>query len=179
MELTDDDVQEILDLIDQSHFDYFRLESAEFNLTVSRGGYVPPALPQSAPVAAVLSPAPAPSVPMAPEPAASDAGAAAEQPAASQPAAREGHVPVAAPMVGTFYRAPDPGAPSFVDVGDRVDADTTVGLIEVMKVFTSIPAGVAGTVAEIVVENAQFVEKGTILFYLTPDSASAGEAGPP
>ena len=78
---------------------------------------------------------------------------------------------IAAPMVGTFYRSPEPGADPFVELGARVEADTTVGLVEVMKVFTSVPAGTKGTISEIKVANAQFVEKGTVLFLVTPDDA--------
>ena len=90
-----------------------------------------------------------------------------------------GLVAIAAPMVGTFYRCSEPGADPFVEVGARVEADTTVGLVEVMKVFTSVPAGTKGIIAEIKVANAQFVEKGAALFYLTPDDApSAGEPAP-
>jgi acetyl-CoA carboxylase biotin carboxyl carrier protein len=85
------------------------------------------------------------------------------------PAAATGDgVTVEAPMLGVFYRAPSPGAPPFVDVGSRVEADTIVCLIEVMKMMNSVPAGAAGTVAEIHVENAQAVEYGQPLFRIEP-----------
>ncbi len=71
-------------------------------------------------------------------------------------------------MLGVFYRAPSPGAPPFVDVGTRVEADTIVCLIEVMKMMNSVPAGVAGTIAEIHVENAEPVEYGQPLFRVEP-----------
>ncbi len=71
-------------------------------------------------------------------------------------------------MLGVFYRAPSPGAPPFVDVGTRVEADTIVCLIEVMKMMNSVPAGVAGTIAEIHVENASPVEYGQPLFRVEP-----------
>ena len=76
---------------------------------------------------------------------------------------------IAAPMLGTFYRASAPGAEPFVDVGARVEPDTVVCLIEVMKMMNSIPAGVAGTIAEVCVENAQPVEYGTPLFRVRPE----------
>ena len=72
------------------------------------------------------------------------------------------------PMRGVFYRAPSPGAPPFVDVGTRVEADTIVCLIEVMKMMNSVAAGVAGTIAEIHVENAEAVEYGQPLFRVEP-----------
>jgi acetyl-CoA carboxylase biotin carboxyl carrier protein len=75
---------------------------------------------------------------------------------------------IESPMLGVFYRAPSPGAPPFVDVGTRVEADTIVCLIEVMKMMNSVPAGVAGTIAEVHVENAQAVEYGQPLFRVEP-----------
>jgi acetyl-CoA carboxylase biotin carboxyl carrier protein len=66
-------------------------------------------------------------------------------------------------MVGTFYRAPEPGAHPFVEVGQRVEADTVVCIIEVMKLMNSIPAGCAGVVTHILVEDAQPVEYGQVL----------------
>ena len=71
-------------------------------------------------------------------------------------------------MLGTFYRAEAPGAAPFVDVGMRVDADSTVCLIEVMKMMSSVAAGVAGTIVEVCAENAQLVEQGQPLFRVEP-----------
>jgi acetyl-CoA carboxylase biotin carboxyl carrier protein len=73
-----------------------------------------------------------------------------------------------APMLGTFYRAEAPGAAPFVDVGTRVEPDTTVCLIEVMKMMNSIPAGVEGTIVEVCAENAALVEYGQPLFRVEP-----------
>jgi acetyl-CoA carboxylase biotin carboxyl carrier protein len=75
---------------------------------------------------------------------------------------------IVAPMLGTFYRAPMPGEPPFVDVGARIEPDTIVCIIEVMKMMNSVPAGVAGTIAEIHAENAQLVEYGQPLFRVEP-----------
>jgi biotin carboxyl carrier protein len=71
---------------------------------------------------------------------------------------------VESPMLGVFYRAPAPGAPPYVEIGARVEPDTVVCLIEVMKMMNSIVAGVAGTVVEICAENAELVEHGQPLF---------------
>jgi acetyl-CoA carboxylase biotin carboxyl carrier protein len=75
---------------------------------------------------------------------------------------------VAAPNLGTFYRSPKPGAAPFVSVGDRVTAETEVCLLEVMKLFTAVKAGVAGIVRRIGVEDGSLVEHGTVLFYVEP-----------
>ena len=77
-------------------------------------------------------------------------------------------VAIVAPMLGTFYRASAPGEPPFVDVGARVEPDTIVGIIEVMKMMNSVSAGLAGVIAEIHVENAQPVEYGEPLFRVEP-----------
>ena len=76
--------------------------------------------------------------------------------------------PIVAPMLGTFYRAPAPGATPFVDVGTRVDEETVVCLIEVMKMMNAVPAGVAGTIVEVCAENAAVVEYGAPLFRVDP-----------
>jgi biotin carboxyl carrier protein len=71
---------------------------------------------------------------------------------------------IAAPMPGTFYRAEGPGMKPFVDVGSKVEPDTVVCIIEIMKMMNSVPAGVSGTIAEICVEDAQQVTEGAALF---------------
>ena len=149
MELTDEDVREILDLIDRSKFDYFEIEYRGLRLTVGK-----------TPVAAASSRPPA------------SAPAPEETPAPAPRKLREipdGLIAIPAPMVGTFYPAPQPGAPPFVSPGDRVEPDTTVGLIEVMKVFTAVTAGIAGTIEEALAGDAQGVEYGEPLFLVRPD----------
>jgi biotin carboxyl carrier protein len=71
-------------------------------------------------------------------------------------------------MLGTFYRAEGPGKAPFVDIGGRVEPDTIVCIIEVMKMMNSIPAGVAGTVVEVCPDNAELVEYGEPLFMVRP-----------
>ena len=156
MDLTDDEVLRILQLLDNSSFDFMELEIGDLKLTVSKSGLVPTTSDRD-PVAA-------------PEPALPEA---VEQ--APPPAVPEGLVAVPAPMVGTFYAAPEPGAPPFVELGARVEDDTTVGLVETMKVFTAIQAGVHGVIEEILVSNAEFVEYGQDLFLVRPDASSEGE----
>ncbi len=167
MELSEDDVLQILKLIDESTFDYFQLEVGELKITVSKGEPIP--LPGSS---ASASAAPSPAHPSA-APQAAPAAAPAPQAQATKPAPKtvaipDGMVPVTAPLLGTFYVAPEPGAPPFTHVGAAVTEDTTVGLIEVMKVFNSVRAGVRGVVSEVVAQNGQFVEYGETLFLVKP-----------
>jgi acetyl-CoA carboxylase biotin carboxyl carrier protein len=163
MELSEDDVLHILKLIDESKFDYFQLEVGELKITVSKGDPIPLAGAAPQPVAVNAAPSAAA---VAAKPAASPAAPAA-QPA--KPAAiPEGMVAITAPLLGTFYVAPEPGAPPFVNVGQQITEDTTVGLIEVMKVFNSVRATVKGTIVEVAAQNGQFVEFGQTLFIVKP-----------
>jgi len=75
---------------------------------------------------------------------------------------------IPAPMLGVFYLADAPGEDPFVDVGARVEPDTVVGIIEVMKMMNTVEAGIAGTVVEVCVENAELVEDGQALFRVAP-----------
>jgi acetyl-CoA carboxylase biotin carboxyl carrier protein len=86
------------------------------------------------------------------------------QPSAAESARERDARTIDAPMLGTFYRSPAPGEPPFVEVGSQVEPDTIVCIIEVMKMMNSVSAGVAGTIVEIHVENAQPVEYGQPLF---------------
>jgi acetyl-CoA carboxylase biotin carboxyl carrier protein len=81
----------------------------------------------------------------------------------------DGLVAVRAPLPGTFYRAPRPGAAPFVEVGSRVGADTVVGIVETMKLFNSVTADAAGTVAEICLDNAEFADRGATLLRIRTD----------
>jgi acetyl-CoA carboxylase biotin carboxyl carrier protein len=78
-------------------------------------------------------------------------------------------VVVRAPLPGTFYRAPRPGAAPFVEVGSRVGADTVIGIVETMKLMNSVPAGVAGVVAEFCVANAEFAAQEAALLRIRAD----------
>lgn len=173
MELTEDDVLQILKLIDESKFDYFQLEVGELKITVSKGEPIP-----VAPSAAAVTSSAAPGAP-ATESKATPARSVSTKPPAPAPstgtatrAHADGLLPITAPLLGTFFVAPEPGAPPFVQVGTRVDDETTVGLIEVMKVFNSVRAGVKGIVTEVVAQNGQFVEYGQTLFLVRPDDAA-------
>jgi acetyl-CoA carboxylase biotin carboxyl carrier protein len=175
MDLTHDDVLKILKLIDESDFDFFQLELGDLKITLNKGGDVPtisanPSIPvsQTTPHAAAEKPASA----LTPE-----ATPVGDQPEVStrETIATDGLVPITAPLLGTFYAAPQPGAPPFVNIGSPVEVDTTVGLIEVMKVFNGIRAGVCGVITDILVQNGQFVEYSQRLFLVRPSRASSSE----
>ena len=162
MELSEDDVLHILKLIDESKFDYFQLEVGELKITVSKGDPIP--LAGSAPQVN-LAPVPSAAPAAAPKPAPAPTVAASATKPATVP---EGMLAITAPLLGTFYVAPEPGAAPFVKVGQQVTEDTTCGLIEVMKVFNSVRATVKGTIVEAVAQNGQFVEFGQPLFIVKP-----------
>ena len=103
---------------------------------------------------------------MAAAPVAGAAPAAPSAPAqAAQPA---GTIAIKSPMVGTFYRSANPEAAPYVEEGDAINKDTTVCMIEAMKVFNEIKAEMEGTIAAILVENGQSVEYGQPLFLVKP-----------
>jgi acetyl-CoA carboxylase biotin carboxyl carrier protein len=151
MALSYDEISEIFKIIDESSCDEFVLETDDIKLVVRRRGAAGP-IPEiessgvSAPPAAL--------------------GQLASQPATASAAAAN---VVPAPMVGTFYRAPSPDAPPFVEVGTKIKKGDPICIIEVMKLFTTIYAEWSGTVTEIGAENAKLVEYGQMLFVITPD----------
>lgn len=159
--LSDDDVRQItllIETLDRSSLDFIRLELGALTLTIGKGE-----APREIAASAAVSPAaPPPDAPAAP-PRPSVAAAVSSSAAASR-ASDQATVAVRAPIMGRFYAKPDPGAAPFVTVGARVDEDTTVALIEVMKVFNAVPAGVRGTVTEMCVRDAEVVEYGQVLF---------------
>jgi acetyl-CoA carboxylase biotin carboxyl carrier protein len=111
-----------------------------------------------------------PTVIQAPMPVAPPAAAAAPAAAtsASAPAEDDNAIYITSPTVGTFYSKPKPDSPNFVKVGDVVDADTIVCLVEAMKMFNEIPAGVSGKVVACLVENEEAVEVNKPLFKVVP-----------
>lgn len=95
-------------------------------------------------------------------PVAAPAAAPAAQPAAA-------YTEVKSPMVGTFYTAPKPESPPFVKVGDRVSPGQTLCIVEAMKLMNEIEAEVSGTIREILIDNAQPVQFGQVLFHIEQD----------
>lgn len=155
MSLGHQDVQEILRLLDDTTYDSFTLQTGGFTLTLQRGSdgkgwqqETQTRLQQGAAQAVTES------------------NVVVTEPPASEP----GLLDIRAPMVGTFYRAPKPGAEPYVQIGSRVDSDTVIAIIEVMKLMSAVPARTSGVIAEILVEDARSVEKGQLLMRVRPPS---------
>jgi acetyl-CoA carboxylase biotin carboxyl carrier protein len=145
---TYDDLLAIVRLIESgSRFSDFRLRSGDIEVEVHRGASVAPdaqppttVIPDAAPASVIAARATVPP---------------------------DAHV-IKSPMVGTFYRSPEPGKPPFVEVGAKVEPDTIVCIIEVMKLMNSVNAGVHGKVTHVFVDNAQMVEYGQPLVAIRP-----------
>jgi len=169
MEDIDQVLQVIKDLKDIQDVE-LHLDVGDVKLSVWKGNITKSSVPcapaqPAQPVAATPPPVPAAAAPAEPEaapPAPEPAGQAAEV------VIPEGLVPIRASFTGVFYRKPSPTEPPFVEVGSEVEEDTTVCLIEVMKCFSSIIAGVKGRVEQILVEDSNLVEIGTAMFLIRP-----------
>jgi acetyl-CoA carboxylase biotin carboxyl carrier protein len=157
MTLSHDDIREILRIIDESDLSELQIETDSFSLHVRKGQ----------PAAGAAAAAAAPSRPR-PHPRQTERPAETPTTPEAEPAPTDGLTTITAPMLGTFYRAEGPGQPPFVEVGKAVEPDTIVCIIEVMKMMNSVPAGVSGTIAEVVAENSELVEYGQPLFRVQP-----------
>lgn len=168
MDLTHDDILKILEIIDASAYDDVRLEIGDFKLHVQKHAGANHASLEALSGSWETAGTAVPAVFRAPgvsEPAVTSAVAETVE---SEPIP-EGLVTVRAPMLGMFYRAPSPGERPFVEVGDQISPDDTVCLVEVMKLFNSVKAEVAGTVTSILAENGAMVEYGQPLILIEPD----------
>ena len=155
------DLKRILDSIKESDVNEFSLETADYKLHVKRGAEVVHVAPQA------VTAAPTPQVTVAPLPAPAALPAPVETPTLAPVAApaSSGHT-VKAPIVGTFYQSSSPDVAAFVKVGDRVEAGKILCIIEAMKLMNEIESEVAGTVKQILVQNASPVEYGQPLFVI-------------
>lgn len=172
--LTDDEVRQIvliIESLDRSTFDFLKLEFGDVKLTIGKGQ--PPATVAAVPEISVVPPVSTPqaastvsqSPPVVPAAAIVDKGG-------ENISGQADGVDVVAPLLGRFYAQSEPGAPPFVAVGSQVTEDTTVGLIEVMKTFNAVCAGVSGVVTEICVQDAQLVEYGEVLLRVRPHTTA-------
>jgi len=158
VQLTPDDVRDVLRVLDSSGLAELHLETADLTLTLRRegaGGWTAEQQVLRTPVMECQL---------------SASGQPGEGEAAPAPAAEvaDGLVAVRPPLLGTFYRAPQPGAPPFVEVGAAVEEDTVVGIVETMKMMTPVHAGVRGTVVEFRTGNGEFAEKDAVLCVVEP-----------
>jgi acetyl-CoA carboxylase biotin carboxyl carrier protein len=166
MALTEEEIIQILKLVEESSFDEFHLETGELKLVVRKAGcgtttteadtapiipVVARAVPADGGVQPVIE-----SAPIKPN----NTGAAIQ---------RDGLLPIKAPMLGIAYRRPSPESAPYVEVGSYVQEDDTVCLIEIMKVFTAVKAGVCGHIAEVLIDESIMVEFGQPLFLVKPE----------
>jgi acetyl-CoA carboxylase biotin carboxyl carrier protein len=168
--LTYDDLLRIVELIKSSEqFSEFRLKIGEIEIELRRRqgpGASRIVAPAEAPSAALLSTSPAG------ESKASDFIPPPDPTAGVAPLWAPESIVIRSPMVGTFYRAPEPGAPPFVKIGQVVEPDTIVCIIEVMKLMNSIRAGARGVVAQVLADDGTTVEAGAPLIILDPEPIS-------
>ena len=153
MQLDHNQLRELIALLGESDIQELKLEGDDFRLELRRN--LPVSQPQVVMQAAPAVPAPAPV-----------AAPSAAPPAA--PAVRGDLVEITAPMVATFYRAPSPGDPPFVELGARINVGQTVCILEAMKLMNELESEVSGEVVEILVENGTPVEFGQVLMRVKP-----------
>lgn len=153
------DIENLIELFNRSEWDEMHLKTDDLEIFLSND---PAARRPSAQLLA------APVAPTATVVAATPTTAPAASTHVAEVSVPAGMVAVRAPNLGTFYRAPKPGAPAYVEVGQAIEADTEVCLIEVMKLFTPVKSGVKGTVRQIVVNDGTMVEFEQVLVIIEP-----------
>ena len=173
MDLTNDDVADILALLDSLPYDELDLRTDRFHLTLRRapGGWTE----ESAALAEPTDVTPEAGTRAGDGVSHAGGELRADEAAVGAAADADGLVAVVAPLPGTFYRAPRPGAPPFVQVGDAVGADTVVAIIETMKLMNSVHAGTSGRVARIRLENGEFAPLGVTLLQIEPGSPTPND----
>lgn len=165
MTIKPQDIATLVELFEASNWDELHVQLGGMHIFLSTD--------PNARLASTPAPAAAPQAFAPPQPVVAAPPPAAPAAKASTPAVSSGDVPanwvaVTAPNLGTFYRAPKPGAAPFVEIGQSIDTETEICLLEVMKLFTAVRAGVKGTVRRICVNDADMVEFGQTLFYVEP-----------
>lgn len=166
MALTPDDLRDLLEAFEKSTWQEMTVTVNGDSLHVSRRAETAPpaAVAPAASVGTSTAPAeaPAPSATSSAPPAANTSAHSVASPGAAAPAGATAPrgTPVPAPSVGLFWHAPSPGAPPFVEVGARVGPEDVIGIVEVMKLMSRVPAGVTGVVTAVLVENGGMVEHG-------------------
>jgi len=162
IQLDHDELHRLLAALADSDIQEFRLEGEDFRLEVRRN------LPTSSSIATLAPVVSASETQAQPVHSLKVESSAPSNPPPAVPAARADLVEVTAPMVGTFYRSPAPGDPSFVEVGSRIGVGQTVCILEAMKLMNELESEVSGEVIEILVENGTPVEFGEVLMRVKP-----------
>jgi acetyl-CoA carboxylase biotin carboxyl carrier protein len=159
------EIRELIRLLDDTSLAEIRIETEDMKLLLKKPD-IPAVAPQAA-APAMTAASPQPAVPAPAEPAAAPTAAPSAPAAAPAPELAEDeaniHI-IKSPMVGTFYRAPAPDAPPYVEVGTKVTEKTVVCIVEAMKLMNEIEAEVSGEVVAVLAENGQLVEYGQPLF---------------
>ena len=163
MALSPEDIRALISAFQTSDWDEMSLQYGDTRLDLTRNGH-PPVGRQNAPMAA----APAASVAAPVAASAPVAPATPTAPSGPTSVAHPDGQKVTSPSLGLFWRSPQPGAPSFVEVGQQVDAEDTVCVVEVMKLMNHVKAGVSGKVVAILVDNGAMVEFGQTLVVVEP-----------
>ncbi|HMQ75081.1 MAG TPA: acetyl-CoA carboxylase biotin carboxyl carrier protein [Flavobacteriales bacterium] len=154
-------IQELIKFVAKSGVSEVEIEQKDFKITIKTPAGKKEVQVIAAPAPAYAAPAPVAAAPVAPPPPAAPAPAA--------PAKEESrYVTVKAPMIGTFYRAPGPGKPVFVNVGDTIEKGKPICIIEAMKLFNEIESDVSGKVVKVLVDDAKPVEYDQPLFLVDP-----------
>lgn len=162
------EIQELIRIVSKSDLAEFKMKEADFEISIKTGKSLvsPPVVPTIVPpvIPAIMPPTPMIS---------KSSGEMEEQSAPKKAEAADSDsgkklLEIKSPMVGTFYRAPGPDKPQFVKIGDKVEAGSTVCIIEAMKLFNEIESEVKGTIVKVMVEDASPVEYDQVLFLVEP-----------
>ena len=168
-DLTETDVKAILKLFEDSNFDYLEFEDGDLKLAVAKNGYVPVRASHDTTDQIHFSESKKVQDAAKNEPVSDLIVKEVNHDVAPRQEKKvTGLIAIKAPLVGTFYAAPDPQSEPFVTVGKTVEKGVTIGLIEVMKVYTSVQSEIAGEVVEILVSDTDTVQQSDVLFYLKP-----------
>ncbi len=163
------EIREIIKLIDQSSINEFKLETEGAKVTLRKSAGTETVV-VSQPVVQAPVAAPVAVAPVAAAPAAAPVAAEAPKAAPAAQASDDANLhKIVSPMVGTFYSAPEPGKPAYVQAGDKVNASKVVCIVEAMKLFNEIEAEVNGEIVKVLVEDGQLVEYGQPLFLVKPE----------
>ncbi len=162
--MTYKEIQDLVKLLNKSNLSEFKLKDGDFELSIRTNSYsktkliesvvtTPSAMPQSYQAAAAPAPV-----------------AIANAPVEKAPEETSNLIEIKSPMVGTFYRSPDPEKPAFVKPGDNINVGDQICIIEAMKLFNEIEAEVSGKIVKVMVENATPVEYDQVLFLVDPNA---------
>jgi len=153
------EIQDLINFISKSGLEEVNIETEEFKIKVKKSSEVKSQIVQAAPAAAPVQ---------AVATASTEPTKESKEAAAQSTSSDDKYVEVKSPMIGTFYRTPNPDSPAFVNVGDTIKKGDTVCIVEAMKLFNEIESEVSGKIVKVLVENATPVEYDQPLFLVDP-----------